>query len=61
MGAIEIELELGKLVILKVKDMPIKRHWHVVINEGKRLSAAADAFRQLLVDEAGAILGGDTH
>jgi DNA-binding transcriptional LysR family regulator len=58
MGAIEIELKLNKLAILNVKGMPIKRHWHVVINKGKRLSAAADAFRQLLVDEAGTILAG---
>jgi DNA-binding transcriptional LysR family regulator len=57
-GSIEIELELNKLVVLNVKGMPIQRHWHVVINQGKRLSAAADAFRHLLADEAGEILAG---
>ena len=55
-GAIEIELQLGKLAILNVKGMPIQRHWHVVLHEGKRLSAAAEAFRRLLVEEAGDLL-----
>ena len=57
-GAIEIELQLKKLVVLNIKGMPIKRHWHVVLHQGKRLSAAADAFRSLLVDEADEILSG---
>lgn len=57
-GAIEIELQLKKLVVLNIKGMPIKRHWHVVLHQGKRLSAAADAFRSLLVDEAAEILSG---
>ena len=55
-GAIEIELQLKKLVILNIKGLPIKRHWHVVLHQGKRLSAAADAFKALLVDEAEEIL-----
>ena len=55
-GAIEIEVDSGKLAILKVKGMPIRRHWYVVLHRGKRLSAAADAFRALLVDEAQALL-----
>lgn len=55
-GAIEIELQLGKLAVLSVKGMPIRRHWHVVLHEGKRLSAAAEAFKSLLVDEAGNLL-----
>jgi hypothetical protein len=41
--------------------MPIRRHWHVVLHQGKRLSAAADAFRHLLVDEAGEILTGGSR
>jgi DNA-binding transcriptional LysR family regulator len=57
-GAIEIELQLQKLVILNIKGLPIKRHWHVVLHQGKRLSAAADAFKALLVDEAEKILAG---
>lgn len=57
-GAIEIELKLKKLAILNVKGLPIGRQWHVVLNQGKRLSAAADAFKHLLVDEAAKILPG---
>lgn len=55
-GAIEIELQMGKLAILNVKGMPIQRHWHVVLHESKRLSAAAEAFKTLLVEEAGDLL-----
>ena len=58
MGAIEIELQLKKLVVLNIKGLPIRRHWYVVLHKGKRLSAAAEAFRALLVDEAKAILAG---
>jgi DNA-binding transcriptional LysR family regulator len=57
-GAIETELKLKKLVVLNIKGMPIKRHWYVVLHKGKRLSAAADAFRLLLVDEAEELLKG---
>jgi len=57
-GSVEIELELKKLAVLNIKGMPIERHWYVVLHKGKRLSAAADAFKTLLVDEAKAILAG---
>jgi len=57
-GAIETELKLKKLVVLNIKGMPIKRHWYVVLHKGKRLSAAADAFKTLLVDEAEELLKG---
>lgn len=57
-GAIEAELKLKKLVVLDIKGMPIDRHWYVVLHKGKRLSAAADAFKSLLVDEAEELLAG---
>jgi DNA-binding transcriptional LysR family regulator len=57
-GAIETELKLKKLVVLNIKGMPIERHWYVVLHKGKRLSAAADAFKSLLVDEAEGLLKG---
>jgi DNA-binding transcriptional LysR family regulator len=60
-GAVEIELVLGKLVELKCKDLPIERHWFVVLHKGKRLSAAADAFRSLLIDEAVELLAVGTN
>ena len=54
--AVRIELQLGLLVELKVRGLPIERHWYVVLHKGKRLSAAADEFRSLLIDEAGDLL-----
>lgn len=42
------ELALGELVQLDVKGFPLIRHWHVVVPRGKRLSAAATAFREWL-------------
>ena len=51
-GAVQVELMLGRLVALKIKGLPIKRHWYVVLHKGKRLSAAAEEFRSLLIDEA---------
>jgi len=51
-GAVEVELMLGRLVELPSRELPILRHWYVVMHKGKRLSAAADAFRRLLIEEA---------
>jgi DNA-binding transcriptional LysR family regulator len=51
-GAVEVELMLGRLVELKIKGLPIPRHWYVVLQKGKRLSLAAEEFRLLLTDEA---------
>lgn len=51
-GAVEVELMLGHLVELKIKGLPIRRHWYVVLQKGKRLSVAAEEFRLLLTDEA---------
>lgn len=51
-GAVELELMAGRLVELKVRGLPIPRHWFVVMHKGKRLSLAAEEFRSLLIDEA---------
>lgn len=53
---LEMELELGKLVILDVEDFPIVRHWYVMHRKGKRLSTVAQAFKQFLLEEADALL-----
>lgn len=53
---LEMELELGKLVILDVEDFPIVRHWYVMHRKGKRLSIVAQAFQQFLLEEANALL-----
>ena len=57
-GAVRVEMQLGNLVELKVKGLPIKRHWYVVLHKGKRLSLAAEEFRSLLTDEAVGLLEG---
>ncbi len=57
-GAVQVELGLGKLVELKVKGLPIRRHWYVVMHKGKRLSVAAEEFKSLLTDEAVELLAG---
>jgi DNA-binding transcriptional LysR family regulator len=60
-GAVEVELMLGKLVELKCRDLPIERHWYVVLHKGKRLSAVAEAFRSLLTNEAVDLLAAETR
>ena len=44
------ELALGELVLLDVQGFPLIRHWHVVYAKGKKLSAAANAFKAWLID-----------
>lgn len=44
------ELALKKLVLLEVQGFPLIRHWHVVYPKGKKLSAAATAFKAWLVE-----------
>jgi DNA-binding transcriptional LysR family regulator len=50
-ATIEQELALKRLVELDVADFPIMRHWFIVHRKGKRLSAAAEAFRQFVLAE----------
>lgn len=54
---IDLELEIRRLVVLDVMSFPIKRHWHIVHREGKRLSVVADAFRRFVLQEANRLLG----
>ena len=53
-ATIEQELTLKRLVVLDIAEFPIMRQWFVVHRRGKRLSAAAEAFRKFLLHEAGA-------
>jgi DNA-binding transcriptional LysR family regulator len=50
-ATIEQELALKRLVVLDIEDFPIMRHWFVVHRKGKRLSAAAEAFKTFLMTE----------
>lgn len=44
------ELALGELVMLDVVGFPLIRRWHVVYPKGKKLSAAAVAFKAWLFE-----------
>jgi DNA-binding transcriptional LysR family regulator len=50
--AIDMELRLGRLVVLEADGFPIERRWSVVVLRGRRLSAAALLARDYLVDHA---------
>ena len=56
--SIGLELETGRLCILDVAGFPIVRDWHIVQRKNKRLSVAAQAFRDFLLEEAGKQTGG---
>jgi len=47
---VELELEVNRLVILNVESFPIMRRWYLVHRKGKRLSAAATAFKEFVLD-----------
>ena len=49
--AVEMELSLGKLIVLDVEKLPIMRHWYVMHRKGKRLSVVAQAFKDFLLNE----------
>lgn len=53
---VEMELALGRLVILHVAEFPIMRYWYVVHRHGKRLSVVAQAFKDYLIKESPALL-----
>jgi DNA-binding transcriptional LysR family regulator len=46
---LELELETERLVVLPVEGFPLIRQWFIVHRSDKRLSAAAQAFRALLL------------
>ena len=49
MQTLELELATGCLVLLPVEGFPIVRQWYVVQRARKRLSAAAQIFRGMLL------------
>lgn len=50
--AIELELALGRLVVLDVAGFPVRRRWALVTLTSRRLSAPARLCRDFLSDEA---------
>jgi DNA-binding transcriptional LysR family regulator len=49
--AVQLELELGRLAIVKVKGFPVMRQWYVVRLRDRRLPRLAEAFRAFLVSD----------
>lgn len=49
---IELEKEVGRLKVLDVRHFPIVRRWYIVHRKGKRLSTAADSFKQFILNYA---------
>jgi molybdate transport repressor ModE-like protein len=47
---IELELQANHLVVLPVEGFPIVKRWYVVRRKEQRLSAAASAFRDVLLE-----------
>ncbi|GAB6040784.1 LysR family transcriptional regulator [Endothiovibrio diazotrophicus] len=54
---IELELETRRLVVLDVEEFPIERQWYIVYRRGKRLSPAALAFHDFVLEEAHDLAG----
>jgi len=54
---LELELETERLVIPDVIGLPLARQWHLVYRRGRRLSPAAQAFRQFVLDQARGLAG----
>ncbi|MGD8616231.1 MAG: LysR substrate-binding domain-containing protein, partial [Gammaproteobacteria bacterium] len=49
---VQAELASGQLCVLDIRGFPLERQWYLVQREGKRMSPAAQAFSQLVLDEA---------
>ena len=53
---LEMELTLGRLVILDVERFPILRDWYIVHRAGKRFSAVAQAFKEFILNEVSQVV-----
>ncbi len=49
---LELEMETGRLQMLDVQGFPILRYWYILQRKGKRLSPAAQAFKQFVLEQA---------
>ncbi|HEY7987374.1 MAG TPA: LysR family transcriptional regulator [Methylophilaceae bacterium] len=52
LDAAALEIETGRLRVLKVQAFPIMRHWYIVYRKGKKLSSTEKAFKEFLIQEA---------
>ena len=53
---LEMEFKLGRLAVLDVEGFPIVKDWFVVHREGKRFSAAAEAFKAFVLNEGNKLI-----
>ena len=53
---LEMEFKLGRLVTLDVEGFPIVKDWYIVHREGKRFSAAAQAFKEFVLQEGNKLI-----
>ena len=50
--SVTLEVTNGDLALLDVEGFPLQREWHLVHLKGRRLSRAAEAFRQFLLHDS---------
>jgi DNA-binding transcriptional LysR family regulator len=50
--SVALEVSNGDLAILDIEGFPLQREWHIVHLKGRRLSRAAEAFRQFLLQNS---------
>ncbi len=53
---LEMEFKLGRLVVLNVEGFPILKDWYIVHRAGKRFSAAAQAFKEFVLQEGNKLI-----
>ena len=56
MHTIGLELRAGRLALLAVSGLPVMREWYVIHRRGKRLTPAAQAFKQFLLEQGAALI-----
>ena len=55
-NTLEMELALEQLEILDVEGFPITDNWYLVYRKEKRFTVLASAFKDLVINDASAIL-----
>ena len=51
-----LEGRIRRLIVLNVKGLPLVRNWHVIHRMGKRLTAAATALREMLLNRGAKLI-----
>ncbi len=57
MHTLEMELTLGRLVVLDVEGFPIMRHWRLVYRKDRHFSPVSQAFYDYVVNNAEQLIG----